>query len=251
MYHSKGRGILEGEDFEVLHEEPPVVYAQLELLRIRLRAVGEKYTLLSEGTCLREGEIFWEGAEGLWKDKAKSGDQQTIYFDAISKSKGQIEWNTMSVSGGTFFEERHIVFREITSMRGTEKAKDLCSCAILDEDISGYISPSMLSFAQWNIQAHTLKIFFERPEFGKIHTLDLREAKIEAEELMQVLSSSWHAPNLQHITLDKVAITHALFREACPNLLSLSLRASTSCQNIHNTGHRSGTCCVAAPQRKK
>ena len=170
LRRGNGRGVYTDDDFEIVKQEPEIIFSQLELLRERLILHNNKATLYSNGIAVQESGIEWEDGIAEWNMPNSDGEHDAW----LSREEDSISWESLIIEGGCFFTKAQAEYKEILPLRGIENPSiDIRLQTLADLPIDAADVPDVLSLKEWTIDASAFRIFLERPEYEKMKKLDV------------------------------------------------------------------------------
>ena len=215
LRRGNGRGVYTDDDFEIVKQEPEIIFSQLELLRERLILHNDKATLYSNGIAVQESGINWEDGIAEWNILNTDGEHDAW----LSREDDSISWESLIIEGGCFFTKAQAEYKEILPLRGIENPSiDIRLQTLADLPIDAADVPDALSLKEWTIDASAFRIFLERPEYEKMKKLDVSGMRTKGDELSATLQCGWHAKNLHELYIDNIPNMH---EECCVEMSEL------------------------------
>lgn len=215
LRRGNGRGVYTDDDFEIVKQEPEIIFSQLELLRERLILHQNKARLYSNGIAVQESDIEWEDNIAEWNMSSSDGEHDAW----LSREDDSIHWESMIIEGGCFFTKAEAQYKEILPLRGIENPSiDIRLHTLADLPIDAADVPDALSLKEWTIDASAFRIFLERPEYEKMKKLDVSGMRTKGEELSATLQCGWHAKHLHELHIDQILNMH---EECCAEMNEL------------------------------
>ena len=215
LRRGNGRGVYTDDDFEIVKQEPEIIFSQLELLRERLILHENKATLYSNGIAVQESDIEWEDDVAEWDMSNTDGEHDAC----LSREEDSIIWESLIIEGGCFFTKAQAEYKEILPLRGIEDPSiDIRLQTLADLPIDSADVPDALSLKEWTIDASAFRIFLERPEYKTMKKLDVSGMRIKGDELSATLQCGWHAKNLHELHIDQILNMH---EECCAEMNEL------------------------------